>query len=352
MSDIQMNRPLRVVQVGTGGFGRSWAEIARSTAGIELTAVADPNPVAREWAVTTLGLPERSVFASLEEALAAVDCEAVLVITPPATHHTVATQALTAGKHVLVEKPLATIIDDARQLIDTAEQTGKMLVVSQNYRYRNPARTIQHFIASGGLGELLSVNVAFRRDTRRIWPADNFRYQMQHPTVLDMAIHHFDLMRALTGRNIARIDARSWPVPDSPYRHDPALAAVLDLDGGVPATYLGDWATNEAETSWNGDWVLTGERGRIEWTSDIDNPLVGTARYTPWGKSGRELEQEPLAAEDRTGSLLAFRHAVLSGEPAETRAQDNLWSLAAVNGCVESIERRAPVSMAALVGTE
>ncbi len=348
MSDTP-NDTLRVIQVGTGGFGRSWAEIARSTEGVELVAVADPAPAAREWAAATLDLPSDRIVADLDAALAVADCDAVLVITPPATHHAVVTGALEAGKHVLVEKPLATTLAEAKDLIAVAGRAGRMLVTSQNYRYRNPARAVQQAIAGGELGDLLSVDIAFRRDTRALFGEGNFRYTMEHPTVLDMTIHHLDLLRAVTGRNPVRIDARSWRVPDSPYVHDPAVAALIDLDGGVPVAYRGDWATHEPETSWNGDWVIVGEKGRLTWVSDVGNPLIGTARFAPWEGEPRDLAPAALPAEDRRGSVLAFRHAVLTGEPAETRAEDNLWSLAAVTACVASIETGAPVDLPSLV---
>jgi predicted dehydrogenase len=349
MSQTPNEGTLRVIQVGTGGFGRSWAEIARSTDGVELVAVADPAPAARQWATETLGLPAGRVVADLDAALAAAEADAVLVITPPATHHAVVSQALAAGRHVLVEKPLATTVAEARDLIAAAERAGRMLVTSQNYRYRNPARAVQKAIAEGALGDLLAVDIAFRRDTRTLFGEGNFRYTMEHPTVLDMTIHHLDLLRAVTGRNPIRIDARSWRVPDSPYVHDPAVAALIDLDGGVPVAYRGDWATHEPETSWNGDWVITGEKGRLVWVSDVANPLIGTARLAPWEGEPRDLPPVAMPAEDRRGSLLAFRRAVLTGEPAETRAEDNLWSLAAVTACVASIESGAPVELAALV---
>ena len=272
----------------------------------------------------------------------------MLAITPPATHHAVVTEALLAGKHVLVEKPLATTIADAKDLIATADRAERTLMVSQNYRYRKAARAAQAFVASGDLGELLSIRIDFRRDTRTLFGEGNFRYTMEHPTVLDMAIHHVDLIRAVTGRDITRVDGRSWRVPDSPYVHDPAVAAIFDLEGGVPALYHGDWATHEAETSWNGDWELTGERGRLIWTSDVGNPMVGTATFHPWEGDPAELPQEEIA-EDRTGSLQAFVHAVRTGEPPETVAHDNIRSLAAVNGWVMSIERHEPVDITSLL---
>lgn len=349
MTTRKEHAPLRVIQVGIGGFGGSWAELTQRCDGIELAAVVDPAPAAQQWAADRLGLTAGEIFAALDAAMNTIPCDAVLVITPPATHHTVATQALRAGKHVLVEKPLATTIPEARDLIATADSQQHLLVVSQNYRFRHPAWAIRAFVGAGEMGELVSVEIAFRRDTRTLWPADNFRYQMRHPTVLDMAIHHIDLVRALTGRNITRVDARSWRVPDSPYQHDPAVAAVFDLDGGVPAVYYGDWATHGDETSWNGAWILTGERGRLVWTGDVTDPLLGSAQFSPWHGDPRELPRGDLPAEDRTGSLLAFRHAVLSGEPADTHARDNIWSLAAVAACVASIEGRGPVKVSDLI---
>jgi predicted dehydrogenase len=346
---MQHAPPLTLIQVGIGGFGSSWAEVARQCDGIDLAAVADPSPAARQWAGERLGLTPAQIFASLGDALDAVPAEAVLAITPPDTHHAVVTQALRAGRHVLVEKPLATTIADALDLIATAERQQRALVVSQNYRFRKSARAVQAAVARGNLGELLSVRVDFRRDTRALWPADNFRYRMKHPTVLDMAIHHVDLIRGLTGRNVARVDGRSWPVPDSPYVHHPAVAAIMDLDGGAPVLYHGDWATHDPETSWNGDWVLTGERGRLVWTSDVANPLLGTARFHPWRGEPSELPHDDAMAEDRTGSLLAFARAIRTGEPAETAAQDNIHSLAAVEAWVASIERGHPVDVAALI---
>jgi predicted dehydrogenase len=272
MTDTVDDRSLRVIQIGIGGFGSSWAEIARKAEGITLAAVVDPSPVAREWAHATLGLGDDQIFASIDDALNVVECDAILVITPPVTHHAVATQALLAGKHVLIEKPLAATMPEADELIETAKRQNRMLVVSQNYRFRSPARTIQRFVGDGEIGSLLAVKVTCRRDTRGLWPVDNFRYQMQHPYIVDMAIHHFDLIRALTGRNVARIDARSWRVPDSPYVHEPTMAAVIDLEDGVPVTYQGDWATSQPETSWNGDWTFVGQHGRLLWSGGVDDP--------------------------------------------------------------------------------
>jgi predicted dehydrogenase len=341
---------MRVIQVGLGGFGQSWAKIARATTGIELVAAVDSSPAARAWAIDAMGLDEAAVFADLEGALATIETDAVLVITPPNTHHAVATLALRAGKHVLLEKPLATTIEEARDLIQTAGAMGRILMVSQNYRYRPGAVAARQVVADGVLGDLAAVRVRCVRDTRTIWPADNFRYEMRHPFVLDMSIHHADLLRAITGQEVTTIYAQGWRVPDSPYQHDPAVAATLTLSGGATVLYEGDWATRAPETSWNGEWELIGERGRLTWTGPANDVMASTLLLQLRGEEPRTLPLPDLAVSDRTASLALFREAVMTGQEPETSARDNIRSLAIVLGCVASIESGgvvAPPSVAA-----
>ncbi len=340
---------LRVIQVGLGGFGRSWADVANRTPSVELVAGLDPFPAAQEWAREHFGtrLP---LFDTVERALEQVNCDAVLVITPPSTHHAVVSAALDAGKHVLVEKPLAMTIAEADELIELAARAGWTLMVSQNYRYRAPIRAAQAFIASGGLGELIAVHADFRRHTGTLFGAGNFRYSMMHPLVLDMSIHHFDLLRAMTGLDVLRVDARSWKSPETWYENDPTVTALMDLDGGVPFTYQGDWAARPSlpDTTWNADWTFKGTTGWLLVTGDAENALTGTVRFEPYDGEPRDLEQPTLDATDRDGSLRAFAEALRLGTQPETAAADNVKSLAIVLGCMDSIERGEPVSMAEL----
>ena len=311
-----------------------------------MAAVVDPDPGPRRAA---RGVPG---YAVLEEALESVECDAVLVASPPGTHHALAKAALEAGKHVLCEKPLATRLEDALDLVRAADRTGRILMVSQNYRYNAPFCAVQRLVMEGELGELASIRISCRRDTRELFPPDDFRYAMRHPYVLDMSVHHLDLLRAATGRDVHSAYARSWRVTDSPFVHDPAVAAILDLDGGVPVVYEGDWATHEPETSWNGEWEIVGEAGRLLWSGSKEDRGSGEVVFERWGHKSRPVEQPDLEFVEREATLQILRAAIEGGEPPETAAADNVKSLAAMLGCVRSIESGEPVDVAALLAAK
>jgi predicted dehydrogenase len=315
----------------------------RDAPGVALVAVADPDPEARE------GVNDVPGYGTVEEAVAGVGCDAVLVASPPGTHHAVAKAALQAGKHTLVEKPLANSLEDAFDLVDAAERVGRLLVVSQNYRFNGPFRAVQRAVLE--LGELVSVRISCRRDTRALFAPRDFRYSMRHPYVLDMSIHHFDLLRAATGRDVRSVYGRGWRVPDSPFVHHPAVAAMLDLEGGTPVLYEGDWATHGPETSWNGDWEIVGEEGRLLWRGDPDDRGTGEVLVERWGEGPRWVEQPSLDFVEREATLQALRAAIEVGKKPETVASDNLRSLAAMLGCLRSVEDGGPVSVAGMLVT-
>jgi predicted dehydrogenase len=342
---------MRVVQVGLGLWGRSWAGVVRDAAGAELAAVVDPAPEAQLFAEEELGLPPESRHASLDEALEKTECDCVLVVTPPGTHHGVVMEALSAGKHVLVEKPLDTTLSGACALVEAASRAGRILMVSQNYRFNAPFWATQGLVRSGALGELASIRIGCRRDTRALFLPDDFRYSMRHSYALDMAVHHLDLLRAMTGREVRRIHGRSWRAPDSPFRHHPNVAALIDLDDGTPVVYEGTWAHRGPETSWNGEWEVVSEAGLQTWVGATEDRNVGEVILQPWSEPARPVEQPSLALTERAAVLHAMISAVESGEEPETGASDNLGGLAAMLGLIESIESGAPVEVGEVTET-
>src|SRR5207247_5394647 len=122
----------------------------------------------------------------------------------------------------------------------------------------------------------------------------SFRETMQFPLLVDMAIHHLDLIRATTGRNIAKVTARTFKPSWSWYRHDPGLKMLLELDDGTPFSYSGDWSALGRQTKWNGDWRLQCAEGSIH----LDDDKISLSRCHRWGKnpSSKKVPLDPVEA--------------------------------------------------------
>lgn len=337
---------VKLIVVGLGSFGPGWARLVHATPEVELAAVVEPMDERRNTVAAELGLAPDQAQRDLATALLEVDADAVIVVTPPQTHLDVARVAIEQGKPVLVEKPLAATMDDARAIVALAEEAGVLLVVSQNYRYRAPMITLRSAIERGDIGPVLAIGGNCQEDMRLFYEATNFRYLMHHPYIIDMTIHHWDLLRYLTGQDIRRVHARSWRVPDSPYQQDPSCAILLEMADGTPVYYQGSGATNQERTSWSSWWDFTGEQGRLWTDGGVGDPQTDVVHRRIYGQVDEILAYEPAAPLDTLGSLRAFVAAVQGGPaPAHTGA-DNLKSLAAVMACVASVERKTIVEVA------
>jgi len=334
---------LRAVHVGVGLWGRSWAELVAGAPGYHLAGVADAGAPGREWAEQELGVP---AFRDLGGALRATRPDVVVLASPPSTHRPLAELALADGCHVIVEKPLAPTLSDAVAVVAAAKEAGRHAMVSQNYRFRRQSRALRDLVAARALGPLLGIRISCRRDLRAAWisPRD-WRGRMPHPYLLDMAVHHVDLLRMITGAEVAGVDARSWGAPDGPFKHHPTVEALLTLDDGTPVSYEGTWAEPLAETSWNGDWELLGSRGRATWSGGLDDALRGTVRFGRHREPARRVRLPSLPALDRLGVLAELRRALAAGDEPECSAADNLRSLALVMALALSTVKRRPVQL-------
>ncbi len=198
---------LSVVQVGLGLWGRSWAELVARARGFRLAGVVDAGAPARDWA-KGLGVP---VFGRLDQALRGCKPDLVLLVSPPETHRPLAETALAAGAHVVTEKPLAPTLADGEAIAAAAHAHGRIAWWPRTTASAASRAALGELVAGGELGRLRAIRCECRRDLRAAWvsPRD-WRGRMPHPYLLDMAVHHVDLVRSITGQEIVEVDGRSW----------------------------------------------------------------------------------------------------------------------------------------------
>jgi predicted dehydrogenase len=190
------NPPLRAITVGFGYWGPNLARNFAGSDSFELTAICDPDEKKRAQAARQY--PHIATYGSLSEALASEDCDVVALATPMSTHHPLGKEALAAGKHVLIEKPLATSLELAMALMSEAESRGLTLMTGHTFVYSSAVRKIEELMQSGEIGNVyyydsVRINLGlFQHDANVLW---------------DLAVHDLSILDYLVPLDIEAISA-------------------------------------------------------------------------------------------------------------------------------------------------
>lgn len=185
---------MRVGVVGCGNWGARHVRVLHEMSDVDHVVLIDANEaqtgrLARRY-------PSVSCYRTLDEAIGSVD--ALVVATPPRSHAALALQAITAGKHVLVEKPLATSSADASELIDQADRAGVVLMVGHTFLYNSAVRQLRELVQDGQLGELLRI------DSERLALG---LYQNDVNVMWDLAPHDVSILDYVLGEHPVAVSA-------------------------------------------------------------------------------------------------------------------------------------------------
>jgi predicted dehydrogenase len=156
--------PCRVAVVGYGLAGRSFhAPFVEAVDGLRLDAIVTADPKRRAQAAAEH--PAATIFGGVEEMLGNATVDVVVVATPNRFHVPIGIQALAAGRHVVVDKPIAMDVGEAETLIEAATRAGRLLSVYQNRRWDGDFLTVRRLMADGALGPIDSLESRFERSS-------------------------------------------------------------------------------------------------------------------------------------------------------------------------------------------
>lgn len=181
--DTESQAVTRVALVGYGYWGSKHVRVLTGIPGVHVTVVESRRDRLLE---AKKSFPVIRAAASLAEVQG--DLDAVVVATPPRTHAAIAIQALRAGLHTMVEKPLATSVSDAEALVHAAEASGRILMVGHTFEYNAAVWKLKQLITSGELGRILYI------DTARL---NLGRYQNDCNVIWDLAPHDISIVSYL-----------------------------------------------------------------------------------------------------------------------------------------------------------
>jgi predicted dehydrogenase len=325
--------PIRIIQVGAGLMGRSWLQVIGESEQTELVGLVDLNTDVARQAADASGFPGVAVAGSLEELFDRVDAQAVLNVTVPLAHASISNTALLHGLPVLCEKPLAETVSQGLSMIAAAELSGQLLMVSQSRRYWRNLSAFRQQIAQ--LGPIGTVDCALFKAPH----FGGFREEMPFPLLIDMAIHQFDLARDLTGSEPVAVYCNSYNPGWSWYAGDAAAQVLFEFAGGSRFGFSGSWCSPGLETSWNGEWRVSGQGGSAIWDGDHE-PRAADVDGRPIPATVRD-EPEQIA-----GSLAEFLAALESGAIPSGEAHSNVLSLAMVEAAIRSADEGRRVLIA------
>ncbi len=197
---------LKIVLIGCGRIAQLvHLRVLTNLSGVELAAIAESDPERREEAAVLA--PKAVVLHSYHELLKMRDLQAVVICLPPALHAETAIASFHAGKHVYLEKPIATNLADAHAIVEAWRKAGTVGMMGFNYRFNEFYQSAKQYILSGRLGNLVAVRTVFSSAAHEL-PAWKRTRQDGGGALLDLASHHLDLIRFLFGLPIEEVSGR------------------------------------------------------------------------------------------------------------------------------------------------
>jgi inositol 2-dehydrogenase len=259
---------IRIGLIGAGRMGKVFAQtLAFSVSEVELLAVADVNPQAAQEAATRYGA--KHTFTDYHDLLRRDDMDAVVIVTPTATHAEVIEAAAAAGKHIFSEKPLAQTLEACDRAIAAVEKAGVKLQLGFMRRFDPAYVMAKQRIDAGEIGK----PVMFRstgRDPKRT-SLEFARRENSGGLIMDMGVHDFDLARWLMGSEVVRVHSEGGCLVY------PELNEVGDIDNAMINLKFANGAVGNIDVSRN---AVYGYDIRTEVLGSEGGLLIGKLQQT------------------------------------------------------------------------
>jgi UDP-N-acetylglucosamine 3-dehydrogenase len=291
-------KQLRVAVIGTGFWGKNQARVFSQLQCSKLIGVCDVNEAAAKSIGTQFGVEYNT---NLDKLLARADLDAVTICTPTTTHREVATKALKAGKHLLVEKPMTNTVAEARELLSLAKKNGLKIMPGHIERFNPAVSHLKSMIDDRKLGDVM---LFLARRVGR-WPERIGDVGV----VRDTAIHDIDLARYIFEDDVSSVYARIGSIRHS--KEDYA-EIMLQFDAGGTAFIDANWLTPRKTRT----LIVTGSEATVE----LDYISQELSVEDSQGTTRPSIEKkEPLALE-----LTHFAESILNDRPLAVDGMDGL----------------------------
>jgi UDP-N-acetylglucosamine 3-dehydrogenase len=327
-----MTKKLRIGVIGCGAIAKHLHVPDYAAAPeAELVALCDivkgkAEDLARKFA------PSAKVYTDYKALLKDGNVDAVSVCLPNILHGPVTMAAAKAGCHVLVEKPMATSLDEAKAMIAAAKKAGVLLMVNQSQR-RFPSHVkAKEVMDSGIMGKVLQVTAVFGHEGPEFWsPTGKWFFQKKQArfgAMADLGVHKADLVRHITGKEIAEVGAFYGTLEKKNTDVEDNFAAALKFVDGTLGTLMSSWTVKGMEANY---LILHCANGTLAVNLYPDKPLVAHM-VKPACEIVFPMPPAPTNADAGWGIDIggAFCRAVMGLEKPYCTGEEGMKSLAVI----------------------
>ena len=331
-----MSTKLRVGVVGLGGNGGRFLEAYATNPRAEVAALCDVRDDHRHALQEKYGVPRG--YADYTELLSHAGIDLVSIHAPDGLHAPFTLAALDAGKHVFVEKPMATTVEDCLRMVERADAAATRVAVGHVLRTRPHFRMLKEMVEAGELGKIYAMRTHYltnaMRKSSRFLETANRSYSL---SMLTMGVHPVDLMRWYAG-DVVEVQAmqnQGLALPGNP--RDEAVTALYRFASGATGSITVCWASNYVFDSFYG-LELHGSEASVVWDKIYRKEAFKAAPLPPPPETTRPgyaaevdsvvdslLDDAPLFCNVHEGarSAIACLKAVEAAETGNTLAVPN-----------------------------
>ena len=292
-------------------------------------------------------------YESAEAMLADPAIDAVSVCVANHAHAPITIAALKAGKHVLCEKPMATTLEECEEMVKTAHEAGKFLMIGHNQRLAKAHAVAKELIDQGMIGRIITFRTTFGHGGPETWsvdPGKNTWFFDKNKAAMgamaDLGIHKTDLIQFLTGQHVVRTTARVVTLDKKDASGqligvDDNAICIYEMSGGTMGTMTASWTYYGAEDN---STILYGEKGIMRIYDDPAHSIV--VKLDDGTEKVYDVEQiQTNDNQTKSGVIDLWMNCLETNTPPEISGEEALYAMRAVFASLESAKAGTAVDI-------
>ena len=321
-------KSLNLGVIGLGAIGQKHLSALAKIERANICAVADVNEKVLN---STAAQYKVAPYTDVKKMLAQPSLDAVIVATPDNLHRDACVLAAQSGKHILVEKPLATTVEDAEAILHATDAAGVKLMVGFSLRFSLHYMHVKKVVSDGVLGDLVSI---FARRLNVISQPERLKGRVG--VMMFLGTHDFDAMRWIVGSEPVSVYCQaSTSVPSAYAIENEAFSIIRFANGVVGCAQIGWYLPDQHPAGRDFKLDVSGSKGSL----NLDQMRQGVEIYTQSGAKFPSISAG-MVDEDR-----AFVDCVLDDKQPPATGKDGLIALQMVLAALKSIETGQPVKI-------